>query len=134
MSGGYWYYYDYNCFFKHVVMNEIINKFYNAYWTPGIKSVFNDKIPKEMMNSEPDKDGWYEWKLMQGTLTKRDYLEVETQFNVVFPETFIEWHKRYFFADCDCSIIRLPPSLPIEPLQELKDRLNWSIPQKLIPE
>jgi hypothetical protein len=98
-----------------------------------MKSVHTDKVPKEMMASPVDQDGWYEWKLIPGTLTADDYKKVEATFGAIFPDNFIEWHKRYFFEDGDCSIIRLPQSLPTRPLEEIINNLNWDIPQQLIP-
>ncbi|WP_316734870.1 SMI1/KNR4 family protein [Pedobacter aquatilis] len=113
-------------------MTDRIEQFFKAYWTKGMKSVYTEKVPKEIMQSVVNGDGWYEWKLIPGTLTTDDYIKVEAKFNVIFPENFIEWHKRYFFADCDCSIIRLPHSLPTKPLAELIDNLSWNISSQLI--
>ena len=98
-----------------------------------MKSVYTEKVPKEMMQSSIDRDGWYEWKLIPGTLTTDDYKKVEAKFKATFPDNFIEWHKRYFFEDGDCSIIRLPNSLPTKPLEKLIDNLDWYIPEQLIP-
>ncbi len=114
-------------------MTDIIDNFFKAYWSTGMKSVYTEKVPKEMMQSAVDKDGWYEWKLIPGTLTINDYKEVESKFKATFPENFIQWHKRYFFADCDCSLIRLPYSLPTKPLEKLIENLDWYIPEQLIP-
>ncbi|WP_433903519.1 SMI1/KNR4 family protein [Sphingobacterium puteale] len=114
-------------------MTDQIEKFFNAYLTKGARSVYTEDIPKEMMASEVDEDEWYEWKLIPGTFTPEDYKRVATQFGVTLPESFIEWHKRYFFADCDCSIVRLPHSLPSQPLAEIITNLDWYIPEQLIP-
>lgn len=114
-------------------MIDNIEQFFQAYWTPGMKSVYTDKVTEQMMRSEIDENGWYEWELISGNLTDEDYEKVETKFNIIFPDIFIEWHKRYFFADCDCSIIRLPNSVPNMPLQGIIDNLDWHIPEQLIP-
>ncbi|HMR18828.1 MAG TPA: hypothetical protein PKA53_05980 [Sphingobacterium sp.] len=114
-------------------MTDIIEQFFKAYWTPGMSSVYTDSVPKVMMASQVDKSGWYEWKLVQGTLTRDDYKKVEARFNTIFPDNFIEWHKRYFFADCDCSIVRLPHSLPTQPLEQIIDNLDWYTASQLIP-
>ena len=114
-------------------MNHVIENFFKAYWTPGMKSVYTDKIPKEMMLSPIDKDGWYDWKLISGTLPTEEYKKIEEKFKVTFPENFIEWHKRYFFADCDCSIVRLPYSLPTKPLEIIIEKIDRVIPEILIP-
>jgi hypothetical protein len=114
-------------------MTDKIEQFFKAYWTPGMRSVYSDKIPEEMMQSAIDKEGYYEWKLIPGTLTADDYKKIGATFNVIFPDNFIEWHKRYFFANCDCSIVGLPHSLPTRPLEELINNLDWDIPEQLIP-
>ena len=114
-------------------MNPIYEQFYKTYWTPGMGSVYTDKIPKEMMLTSVDNDGYFEWKLLKGTLTVEDYKKVEEKFKIAFPNDFIEWHKQYFFLDGDCSIIRLPSSLPTQPLKEVIDNLDWYIAEQLIP-
>lgn len=114
-------------------MADISEQFFKVYWTSGMKSVYTDAVPKEMMQSPIDKDGWYEWKLLRGTLSVDDYRKIEAKFKVTFPDNFIDWHKRYFFADCDCSIARLPYSLPTRPLEKIIDNLDWDIPKELIP-
>jgi len=73
-----------------------------------------------------------EWKLIPGTLTIEDYRKLETRFNAILPDNFIDWHKRYFFEDCDCSIVRLPHSLSTKPLEKLTDNLDWFIAEELI--
>lgn len=113
-------------------MTDIIEAFFKAYWTPGMQVVFTDEVPAEMMRSAVDESGWCEWKLIPGTLTVEDYQKVAATFNAVFPARFIEWHRRYFFADCDCSIVRLPHSLPTKPLQAIIDNLDWDIPEQLV--
>ncbi len=114
-------------------MTDINEQFFKAYWTPGMKSLYSDKVPNEMMRSPVNKNGYYEWNLTQGTLTLDDYKRVESKFKITLPDNFIEWHKRYFFADCDCSIIRLPYSMATRPLEKLIDNLDWDIPEQLIP-
>lgn len=98
-----------------------------------MKSVYTDKVPFEIMNSSVNKDGWYEWKLIPGSLTKEDYHKVEEKYKLKFPELFIEWHRRYYFASCGCSLVRLPHSLPTRPLEEIVNTLDWDIPEQLIP-
>ncbi len=114
-------------------MTDIIEEFFKAYWVKGMASVYTEYVSHEMMASPVDKDGWYEWQLIQGTLTVDDYREVEAAFNITFPDIFIEWHRRYFFANGDCSIVRLPSSLPTIPLADIIGNLDWDIPEQLIP-
>lgn len=114
-------------------MTDKIEQFFEAYWKPGMKSVYNDYTPKEMMQSTINKDGWYEWKLMPGTLTMDDYKKVTSKYGANYPDNFIEWHRRYFFEDGDCSIVRFPHSLPTRPLAKIIENLNWYIPEQLIP-
>jgi hypothetical protein len=117
-------------------LESTIEDFFKAYWSPGMKIVSMDSQPKEMLVGPVDQDGWIEWKLIKGNLTVEDYRGVERQFNVHFPESFISWHKSYFFLDCDCSFIRLPISSPVTPLLEIRENLDWNrelIKQGLIP-
>lgn len=114
-------------------MKDIVDQFFNAYWKPGMKMVYTDEVPREMMQSDIDKEGWYEWKLLPGTLEVEDYKKIESHYNVILPDNFIEWHRRYFFEDGDCSIIRLPSSTPTRPLKEISKNLDWHIPKQLIP-
>jgi hypothetical protein len=111
---------------------NLTTEFFKAYWKPGMKSVYTKIVPKEMMASPIDKDGWYEWKLITSTLTVNDYQKLEDKFKVRFPTSFINWHSTYFFADCDLSIIRLPNSFPTVPLKSVADHLDWYVAEKLI--
>jgi hypothetical protein len=63
-----------------------------------------------------------------------DYKKIEDQFNVRLPNSFIEWHKSYYLLDGDCSLLRLPFSNPLQPLQEVKNNLDWYIAKQLIPQ
>ena len=101
-----------------------------------MSSVYTDIVPKEMMQSEVDEEGWYEWKLMTGTLSVENYNEVEKRFKAKLPDNFINWHKRYFFDDGDCSLLRLPNSFPTKPLESivtLLDNSVYLVSQGLIP-
>lgn len=114
-------------------MTDNIEQFFNAYLTRDVSSVYTEDVPKEMIASEVNKNGWYEWKLIPGSLSNDDYKKVAAEFGTSLPVSFIEWHKRYFFADCDCSIVRLPHSLPSQPLTEITANLDWYLPEQLIP-
>jgi hypothetical protein len=116
-------------------MTSLINQFFNSYlkaFPP--KAVFTVNTPKEMMLSPVDEDGWFEWQLTEGGIGESEYEKLEREFNVVLPKSFIEWHKAYFFLSGDCSILRLPYSNPLQPLKEIKDNLDWFIPQQIIPQ
>jgi hypothetical protein len=116
-------------------MIELIDKFFSAHITAfSNKTVFTKDSPQEMMLSQEDLDGWFEWKLIKGTLLDNDYKKIEEKFKVKFPKSFIEWHKAYFFLCCDTSILRLPTSNPNLPLKEINDNLDWFIPEQLIPQ
>jgi len=112
-------------------MSDLNEQFFQAYWTPGMKMVYTDRIPKEMIAIPANDSGWFEWKLLKGTFTFKDYEKVEERFKVKLPDSFIDWHKTYFFLDGDCSIVRLPYSLPTEPLSEIKKNLEW-FPEELL--
>lgn len=117
-------------------MTELITKFFDAYFkTFSNKTVFTDEVPQEMILTEEDDEGWFEWKLIEGTLVEEDYQKVEREFRVEFPKSFINWHSRYYFLDADISILRLPTSNPNLPLEEIKKGFiaEQLIPQKLYP-
>jgi hypothetical protein len=113
---------------------NLTTEFFKAFWRPGMKSVYTPIVPNEMMLSPVDKNGWYEWKLIPGTLTNYDYENLEKEFNMRFPKSFIDWHKAYFFATCDLSIFRLPNSFPTIPLKSVADNLDSYIAEQLIPQ
>ena len=60
-------------------MTDNIQQFFDAYLTEGIRSVYAEDVPKDMMASEVNEDGWYKWKLIRGTMTNGDYERVATQ-------------------------------------------------------
>lgn len=79
-------------------MADSIDTFFSAYVNGTLnRSVYHNGIPKETVQSEVDKDGWFEWKIIPGTLSTEDYKKIAKRFNATLPENFIEWHKRYFF-------------------------------------
>src|SRR4051812_23266484 len=94
------------------------------------KTVYTDRFPEEMKASQKDDEGWIEWKPIEGTLQENDYNAIERSYSVVYPKSFINWHKSFFFLDGDCSILRLPSSSPKQPLEELIRNLNWFIPEQ----
>ena len=114
-------------------MTDKFEEFFKVCWTSEMKSVYTDKVPKEMMQSDVNNNGWYEWRPIPGSLTIDDYKKVEAKFNVVFPDNFVQWHKKYFFVECSCLFVRFPPSLPTRPLEELIKNLDWDIAKELIP-
>jgi len=111
---------------------KVIKHFYDELFEQNLKTVFTDKTPEEMVSSAVDSEGWFSWKPIHGTLDISSYRDIERKFHVAFPKSFIEWHKLYFFLDCDCSLVRLPHSSPAEPLQEIIDNLDNDIAQELI--
>ncbi|TKC62482.1 SMI1/KNR4 family protein [Pedobacter hiemivivus] len=114
-------------------MKNIIEDFFKAYCSDdtNVTAVYRN-VPKEMMASAVSESGWFSWTPIKGTLDYDDYKKVEQKFNVVFPKSFIEWHKTYFFLSCDCSIIRLPFSDPGKPIGEVIDELNNDMAKELI--
>jgi hypothetical protein len=71
--------------------------------------------------------------LLPGSLERADYKAVELEFRVHLPQSFIGWHRQYYFLDCDCSILRLPISDPRFPLKDLRQRFDGYIGEQLIP-
>lgn len=118
-------------------MTNLASDFFNAYLAFfGDRTVFTRDTPKDMMLSEVDREGWFSWKLIPGSLHESDYKEVEREFRVKLPQSFVNWHKQYFFLDCDCSLVRLPESNPNLPLNHVKNNLRWDeqlVEQKLYP-
>ncbi len=106
--------------------NNIIEDFFNTFFKCNeLTTVYTKDTPKEMMASPVDEEGWFTWKPIKGTWRLEDYRKVEERFNVVFPQSFIDFHKRYFFLDCDCVLVRLPYSNPNKPpLAEIIDILE----------
>ncbi len=116
-------------------MTELINNFFDAHLAAfSNKTVFTKDSPLEMMLSQKNTDGWFEWKLIKGTLLENDYKKIEDNFKIELPKSFIKWHKAFFFLNCDTSILRLPTSNPKLPLKEISDSLDWFIAEQLIPQ
>ncbi len=113
-------------------MKDIIENFFQAYQKYDLRAVYVPSTPKEMMASGIDEWGWYTWKLIPGTLEPGAYHNLAARFGCTFPDLFIEWHRRYYFVDCDCSLASFPASLPNQPLKALEDSLAWDAPKELI--
>jgi hypothetical protein len=111
---------------------KIINDFFKQFFNQELSAVFKEQTPKDMIASTISDSGWHNWKPINGTFTVVDYQKIETKYKVKFPESFIEWHKLYFFLDCDCSLVRLPHSFPNEPLKEIINVLNNDFAENLI--
>jgi hypothetical protein len=107
-------------------------EFFKAFQSFSEATVFTEHTPIEMMKSEVDKDGWFEWKLIKGTLTVDEYRKIEKNFGVILPDNFIEWHRKYFFLDGDSSLVRFPRSNPNLPLKEIRENLDWEVAECLI--
>lgn len=116
-------------------MKDLATGFFDAYFSVfSNKTVFTVNTPQEMMLTEEDEEGWFEWKLIKGKLLEEDYHTIENEFNIKFPDSFIEWHKKFYFLDADTSILRLPASNPNLSLAEIRDNLNWFVAEQLIPQ
>ena len=72
------------------------------------------------------------YDLVPGSLKPDAYHRLEKKYDVRFPKSFIAWHSAYFFSDGDCGMVRLPASNALQPLAELENELNWSVPTRLI--
>jgi hypothetical protein len=106
-------------------MNIITADFFTAYWRTGMTTVHTEGMSPDMMAGPEDDEGWVEWKPIRGTLTDEDYKQLEEAYQIQLPPSFIDWHKAFFFCDGDCLIAQLPASLPNEPLEELRNQLNY---------
>jgi len=112
---------------------NIIEDFYSSFfsYTDYWRGYGEEITPKEMMDSPVGDDGYYKWKPIEGALSYDDYHGLEKRFNVIFPRSFIEWHKRYFFLNCSCRIIDLPFSSPKQPLQDIIDNFDYDVSKDL---
>lgn len=114
-------------------MEDNIENFFKAYFRYStMTTVYTEDIPKSMMASEIDEEGWIIWKPIDGKLNISEYHALESKFKVCLPLVFIDWHKRYFFLDCDCPIVRLPYSNPNKVLGEINDLFANEIAYQLI--
>jgi hypothetical protein len=118
-------------------MNEcqIIEEFYKTLFSSAneMRTPYRkDLTPPEMMNSPVSEDGWFTWKAIPGTLRNESYHEVERKFKVIFPESFIEWHKKYYFLNCGTNLVNLPYSYPNKPLDEVIENLDYDFAKDLI--
>jgi hypothetical protein len=78
--------------------NNIVAEFFEQYFSfATMRNVYADFIPKEMMASAVDDEGWFTWKPIDGTFKLSDYQQLEERFHVHFPLSFINFHQRYFF-------------------------------------
>ena len=119
-------------------MNEtLIKQFFEAYSKVALfNTPYTDDMPLEMLTSEQDKDGWVEWKLIDGTYTVNDYREIENKYDIRLPQSFIDWHKAFHFFDCSSPFLYLPNSLPNNQLRDITQNLDWAgelIKQNIYP-
>jgi hypothetical protein len=96
------------------VLTERYKNAYTNLYSP-LKLPYTTAFPDELKNSEVDSEGYIEWKFIKGTLGYEVYKQLEKSYKVMFPGSFMEWHKAFFFLDADASIIRLPVSNPQQP-------------------
>ena len=106
-------------------MNNTTANFFTAFWQPGMMAVYTEAESPEMMAGPINEDGYFEWKLAKGTLNNIDYKQIEEQYHVQLPASFIDWHKAFFFCDGDCQLVRLPTSYPRELLDDLRAQMNY---------
>lgn len=116
-------------------MQHLNKDFFDAFLSIYPNSTVNtDDFPEALKAGEEDEDGWIEWKLLPGNFSADLYHDLEKKYNVIFPESFINWHRSHFFMDAQTEILNLPYSNPDRPLQELEAELNNFISAELIPQ
>jgi len=77
-------------------MTDLNENFFAAYWSAFPRTVVHtEAFPEEMKASDKDASGWIEWKPLKGTLLESDYHELEKNYGVLFPKSFIRWHQAY---------------------------------------
>ncbi len=113
-------------------MKKLTENFFQAYFKAFSNTGRDTQVPREMLLSSIDEEGYYQWGLLKGTLQQEDYAKIEQKFGVKFPRSFIEWHRAYYFLEGDCSILRLPFSSPAKPMEELIDYVDWPLAEDLI--
>ncbi|GGH21947.1 SMI1/KNR4 family protein [Mucilaginibacter phyllosphaerae] len=115
-------------------MDNIIKKFFDTYFKRNapLFAGYTQHTPKEMMVSSVDNEGYYRWKPIDGTLNHDDYRKIEKKFKIKFPESFIKWHKSYFFLSGSSPVVYLPNSSPTQPLQDIIDNLDNDLSEELI--
>lgn len=116
-------------------MQRLIDNFFSAFEaTFPFRTVYTEDVPREMMTSFVDDEGWFNWRTIEGTLQLSQYYSMQLAYGVILPESFVAWHQAYYFLDADLALLRLPHSSPTQPLKAIKDILDGFIPQQLIPQ
>jgi len=108
-------------------MDDIYEQFYRAFERRRIafdirKTVWTERLPKEMLVGEPDEEGWVEWRMIapaDSLASELDTLEAEAQIRL--PRSFKRWFGLYYTLDMDCGIVRLPECPSNDPFREMKD-------------
>ena len=72
---------------------KIVEKFFQALFKEDKRSVYTDRIPKEMIDTPPDKSGWFTWKPLKGNLKLEDYRKLETEFNNELPRSELTGYR-----------------------------------------
>ncbi|GGH21938.1 SMI1/KNR4 family protein [Mucilaginibacter phyllosphaerae] len=115
-------------------MEYLIKKKFDAFFKTNepLFAGYTKDSPMEMIDSDVDSEGYYRWKPIKGTLSCKDYDNVEHKFQIKFPKSFIEWHKMYFFLNCHSPVAYMPHSSPTQPLQDIIDNLDNDLSKDLI--
>jgi hypothetical protein len=92
-----------------IPLDTLIEEFYRAcYPKDRLKSV-HPSPPKEMMVDENDQREWFEWKLVKRSEgIDPQFTAFENEIGCILPESFKQWHSRYYTLDGDLGFIRLP--------------------------
>lgn len=92
-------------------------------------------VPAEMENSEPDHEGYVEWKLLPSTLTLEDVAGLENKYGIQWPSLYKAFLTVYFhliseFRGPEYSVL-LPEQPSDKPLYEIEFLLKaW---EQLLP-
>ncbi|MCB1053070.1 MAG: SMI1/KNR4 family protein [Acidobacteria bacterium] len=71
--------------------------------------------PPEMWNSQPDTDGWVEWKMLPSTVSERDLEQLEAEFEVKLPAILASYFRARFHLFDQVAIgdlVLILPSVP----------------------
>lgn len=107
-------------------LDELIDRFYELNYPKGslFTSMFMhrfDGVPADMIVSDPNPHGRFEWKLVErsrGIDPSLDSFEAEIGHKL--PEAFKLWNSRYYTLEGYAHILYLPTSPTHDPFREMR--------------
>jgi hypothetical protein len=119
-----------------IPISELIEEFYRAcYGHRPMKMVWTSDTPRDMMVHPDDEDEneWFEWKLVERSQgIAPGFEDIEKECGHALPESFKQWHSRYFMLDGDLGMVRLPEIPSNDPFGRLREIMFGYEPASLI--